>query len=48
MNMSIGKFFRMTLGSYILLLLTILLLPVLLITNDLSIIQSGIDFINRE
>ncbi|WP_299094004.1 hypothetical protein [uncultured Metabacillus sp.] len=48
MNMSLNKVFRMTVGANVLLLLTFLFLPVLLITNDISIIQSAIDFINKE
>ncbi|MGM7719689.1 hypothetical protein [Metabacillus sp. Hm71] len=48
MNMSLNKVFRMTVGANVLLLLIFLFLPVLLITNDISIIQSAIDFINKE
>lgn len=48
MNLSLNKVFRMTVGANVLLLLTFLFLPVLLITNDISIIQSAIDFINKE
>ncbi|QGQ45721.1 hypothetical protein [Metabacillus sediminilitoris] len=46
--MSLGKVFRVTIGANALLLLTVLFLPALLITNDISIIQSAIDFINKD
>lgn len=45
---SLGKVFRMTIGANALLLLTVLFLPALLITNDISIIQSAIDYINKD
>ncbi|WP_180994224.1 hypothetical protein [Bacillus sp. Marseille-P3661] len=48
MTFNITKFFRVTLGTYLLLSLTVLLLPVLLITNDISIFQSAIEFLNKD
>ncbi|MGM0877922.1 MAG: hypothetical protein ACQEWV_25110 [Bacillota bacterium] len=48
MNMSLSKVLRAIVGANILLLMTTLLLPALLVTNDISIIQSAIDFINKD
>jgi hypothetical protein len=47
-KVSLGKVFRVTIGANVLLLLIFSFLPAILITNDISIIQSAIDFINKD
>jgi hypothetical protein len=48
MSMSIKKFVRLTIGSNLLIALTLALLPALLITQDISILQSAIDYLNKD
>lgn len=40
--------FRKLIGANLLVLFTFLLLPILLITNDIDALQSAINFINKE
>lgn len=48
MKKSLFNITRKVIGTYSLVLLTFLLLPVLLFTNDIEIFQSLIEFINKE
>ncbi|MED4455289.1 hypothetical protein [Metabacillus fastidiosus] len=48
MNISLRKAARAAIGANFLILLTFLSLPVLLLTNDASILQPAIDFLNKD
>jgi hypothetical protein len=48
MKLNVSKIIRMTVGANAVLVLTVLFLPVLLITHDISIIQSAIEYINKD
>ncbi|MGG0857176.1 hypothetical protein [Metabacillus fastidiosus] len=48
MNITLRKAARVAIGANFLILLTFLSLPVLLLTNDASILQPAIDFLNKD
>ncbi|ANB60408.1 hypothetical protein [Anoxybacteroides amylolyticum] len=45
--MGIGKIFKNTITSYVTVIVVLILLPVFLITNDISVIQGIIESMNK-
>lgn len=48
MNITLRKAARALIGANFLIILAFLSLPILLLTNDASILQPAIDFLNKD